>query len=58
MSINMRLTLSTFYWKLPIWTSVGGVPAFGMFMFEQYEYFADAVEGVVDEGQGSPLSSH
>jgi len=56
MRINMRITPSTFYWKLPIWTSVGGVPAVGMFMFGQY--FADAVEGVVGEGKGSPLSSH
>ena len=35
---------------------MGGVPAVGMFMFVQY--FADTVEGVVNEEQGSPLSSH
>lgn len=52
----MRPNPSTFYWKLPKWTSVGVVPAVGMLMFGQY--FADAVEGVVDEGQGSPLSSY
>jgi hypothetical protein len=52
--MNMSLTRSTFCWKLPIWTYVGGVPAVGMFMFGQH--FADAVEGVADDGQGRPLS--
>jgi hypothetical protein len=35
---------------------MGGVSAVGMFLFGQY--FSEAGEGVVDEGQGSPLSSH